>query len=135
MYSSKKIEEENQLRIEKFLNDYRALKPSRYTYDDIKQITNQFQDKLGQGGYGTVFKGIVSSELLVAVKILDSSNDKGEDFINEVGTMGLIHHVNVVRLVGSCVDGFTRALVYEYLPNGSLQNFLSSADAKNSFLG
>nr|XP_011468512.1 PREDICTED: probable receptor-like protein kinase At5g39030 [Fragaria vesca subsp. vesca] len=49
--------------------------------------------------------------------------------------MGLIHHVNVVRLVGFCADGFIRALIYEYLPNGSLQNYLSSADDKNSFLG
>ncbi|XP_062021405.1 rust resistance kinase Lr10-like [Rosa rugosa] len=135
VYSSKKIEEENQLRIEKFLDDYRALKPSRYAYDDIRRITNQFADKLGQGAYGTVYKGKLSSELLVAVKILDNSNEKGEDFINEVGTMGLIHHVNVVRLVGFCADGFVRALIYEYLPNGSLQNFLSSADDKNSFLG
>ncbi|XP_062019457.1 rust resistance kinase Lr10-like [Rosa rugosa] len=135
VYSSKKIEEESQLRIEKFLDDYRALKPSRYAYDDIRRITNRFEDKLGQGAYGTVYKGKLSSELLVAVKILDSSNEKGEDFINEVGTMGLIHHVNVVRLVGFCADGFIRALIYEYLPNGSLQNFLSSADDKNSFLG
>ncbi|CAL8120082.1 unnamed protein product [Prunus armeniaca] len=52
-----------------------------------------------------------------------------------MGTMGRVHHVNVVRLVGFCADGFIRALVYEFLPNGSLQNFLSSADNKNSFLG
>nr|WPF47131.1 receptor kinase 1 [Fragaria x ananassa] len=135
VYSSKKTEEENQLRIEKFLDDYRALKPSRYAYGDIRRITNQFEDKLGQGAYGTVYKGKLSSELLVAVKILDNSHEKGEDFINEVGTMGLIHHVNVVRLVGFCADGFIRALIYEYLPNGSLQNYLSSADDKNSFLG
>ncbi|PRQ44734.1 putative glycerophosphodiester phosphodiesterase, protein kinase RLK-Pelle-LRK10L-2 family [Rosa chinensis] len=49
--------------------------------------------------------------------------------------MGRIHHVNVVRLVGFCADGYIRALIYEFLPNGSLQNFLSSADRKNSFLG
>ncbi|BFG20892.1 hypothetical protein CerSpe_071660 [Prunus speciosa] len=49
--------------------------------------------------------------------------------------MGRVHHVNVVRLVGFCADGFIRALVYEFLPNGSLQNFLSSADNKNFFLG
>ncbi|XP_020421274.1 rust resistance kinase Lr10-like [Prunus persica] len=135
VYTSNKMEKENQLRIERFLDDYRAMKPSRYSYADIKRITNQFKEKLGQGAYGTVFKGKLSSELLVAVKILNNSNENGEDFINEVGTMCQIHHVNVVRLVGVCADGFIRALVYEYLPNGSLQNFLSSADVKNSFLG
>nr|XP_011468673.1 PREDICTED: probable receptor-like protein kinase At1g67000 [Fragaria vesca subsp. vesca] len=135
IYSSKKAEDENQLRIERFLDDYRALKPSRYSYADIKRITKKFEDKLGQGAYGTVYKGKLSSDLFVAVKILDNSNEKGGDFINEVGTMGRIYHVNVVRLVGFCADGYIRALIYEFLPNGSLQNFLSSADSKNSFLG
>ncbi|XP_016649682.1 PREDICTED: rust resistance kinase Lr10-like, partial [Prunus mume] len=136
-YSSKKIlDKNNQLRIERFLEDYIAQKPSRYSYADIKRITNQFKEKLGQGAYGIVFKGKLSSELLVAVKILNNSNENnGEDFTNEMGTMGRVHHVNVVRLVGFCADGFIRALVYEFLPNGSLQNFLSSADNKNSFLG
>ncbi|VVA34528.1 PREDICTED: rust resistance kinase Lr10 [Prunus dulcis] len=136
VYISNKTEKTNQLRIERFLEDYIAQKPSRYSYADIKRITNQFKDKLGQGAYGTVFKGKLSSELLVAVKILNNSNENnGEDFTNEMGTMGRVHHVNVVRLVGFCADGFIRALVYEFLPNGSLQNFLSSAYNKNSFLG
>ncbi|PRQ32581.1 putative glycerophosphodiester phosphodiesterase, protein kinase RLK-Pelle-LRK10L-2 family [Rosa chinensis] len=134
VYRSKR-EEENQLRIKRFLDDYRALKPSRYSYADIKRITEQFKEKLGQGAYGTVFKGRVSSKLLVAVKILNNSKENGEDFINEVGIMGQIHHVNVVRLVGYCADGFIQGLVYEFLPNGPLQNFLSSADNENSFLG
>ncbi|XP_048436621.1 rust resistance kinase Lr10-like [Pyrus x bretschneideri] len=135
VYSSNKIEKTNQLRIERFLDDYIAHKPSRYSYADIKRITNQFNEKLGQGAYGTVYKGQLSSDLLVAVKILNNSNEKGEDLINEVGTMGRVHHVNVVRLVGFCADGYTTALVYEYLPNGSLQNILSSADGKSAFLG
>ncbi|KAL6130273.1 hypothetical protein ACLB2K_068654 [Fragaria x ananassa] len=130
------MEKQNQLKIETFLEDYKALKPSRYSYADIKRITNQFEDKLGEGAYGTVFKGKLSSELFVAVKVLKNTNyGDGEEFLNEVGTMGHIHHVNVVRLVGFCADGFRRALVYEFLPNGSLQDFISSADNKNSFLG
>ncbi|XP_061995941.1 rust resistance kinase Lr10-like [Rosa rugosa] len=136
VYSSDKKEKENQLKIEKFLEDYKALKPSRYSYADIKRITNQFEDKLGEGAYGTVFKGKLSSEVFVAVKVLNNSkNEDGEEFINEVGTMGHIHHVNVVRMVGFCAEGFRRALIYEFFPNGSLQDFISSADNKNSFLG
>ncbi|CAL9000263.1 unnamed protein product, partial [Prunus brigantina] len=137
-YTSNKMQKENRLRNERFLDDYRAMKLSRYSYVDIKRITNQLKEKSGHGAYGTVFKGTLSFELLVAVKMLNNSNEKEEDFINEVRTMcqmclGWIF--TRVRLVGICADGFIRALVYECLPNGSLQNFLSSADNKNSFLG
>ena len=58
-------EKENQARIEKFLEDYKALKPTRYSYADIKRITNQLTEKLGQGAYGTVFKGKLSNEIHV----------------------------------------------------------------------
>jgi serine/threonine protein kinase len=103
-------------------------------YADIKKITNQFTKKLGEGAYGTVFKGKLSNEIYVAVKILNTSNENGEEFINEVGTIGKIHHVNVVRLVGFCADGFRRALVYEFLPNDSLEKFISSTYANKCFL-
>ena len=134
VYSYDKTEKENQARIEKFLEDYKAFKPTRYSYNDVKRITNQFTEKLGQGAYGTVFKGKFSNEIHVAVKILNNSKGNGEEFINEVGTMGRIHHVNVVQLVGYCTDGFRRALVCEFLPNDSLEKFISSIDSKR-FLG
>ena len=102
------------------MEDYRALKPTRYSYNDVKRITNQFTKKSKQGAYGTMFKGKLLNEIHVAMKILNSSKGNGEEFINEVGTMGRIHHVNVVRLVGFCADGFRRALVYEFLANHSL---------------
>ncbi|XP_030460322.2 rust resistance kinase Lr10-like [Syzygium oleosum] len=112
------------LKIESFLHDYEALKPTRYSYNDIKRITNDFEEKLGQGAYGTVYKGKLSNEIFVAVKMLDNAFGNGEEFINEVSTMGRIHHVNVVRMVGFCADGFRRALVYEFLPNESLEKFI-----------
>ena len=106
-----------------------ALKPTRYSYADITKITNQFQDKLGEGVYGTVYKGKLSKEVYVAVKILK------EEFINEVGMMGGIYHVDVVRLVGFCVDGFGRALIYEFLSNESLEKFIFSRTIKNHSFG
>ncbi|XP_019052117.1 PREDICTED: rust resistance kinase Lr10-like [Nelumbo nucifera] len=133
VYNSK-LDKEDQARIEKFLEDYQALRPTRYSYADIKRITNQFKEKLGQGGYGSVFKGKLSNEILVAVKVLNYSKGNGEEFINEVSTIGRIHHVNVVRLVGFCADGFRRALVYEFLPNESLEKFIFSKDANNPSL-
>ncbi|KAA8518033.1 hypothetical protein F0562_015507 [Nyssa sinensis] len=137
VHRSNKLKKEDEVRIENFLEDYIALKPARYSYADIKKITNQFREKLGQGGYGTVFKGKLSNEIYVAVKVLDNNNLKGngEEFINEVGTIGRIHHVNVVRLVGYCADGFRRALVYEFLPNDSLEKFISLGNQKKHSLG
>ena len=66
------------------------------------------------------------------MKILNSSKGDREEFINEVRTMCRIHHVNVVRLVGCCDDGFRRALVHEFLPNDSLEKFISLVDSNNS---
>ncbi|KAG6737033.1 hypothetical protein POTOM_059998 [Populus tomentosa] len=135
IYSFRKSEEEYQAKVERFLDDYRAMNPTRYSHADLKKMTNQFRDELGQGAYGTVFKGKLTSEIPVAVKVLSNSSEKGEEFVNEMATMARIHHVNVVRLIGFCADGFRRALVYEYLPNDSLQKFISPANAKNVFLG
>ncbi|RDY09400.1 Rust resistance kinase Lr10, partial [Mucuna pruriens] len=137
VYGYYKMKEEDETRIEKFLEDYRAMKPTRFTYADIKRITNGFSERLGEGAHGEVFKGMLSREILVAVKILmnDTVGDDGKDFINEVGTIGKIHHVNVVRLLGFCADGFHRALVYDFFPNGSLDKFLAPPDKKDVFLG
>lgn len=140
VYQSKRLERkkeiENQLKVEKFLEDYKSLKPIRYSYLDVKRMTDHFKHKLGQGGYGTVFKGKLPNEKLVAVKMLKkSSSSDGEEFINEVGTIGRIHHVNVVRLLGFCADRYERALIYEFMPNESLEKFIFSLDDKNPLLG
>ncbi|KAE8676133.1 Gag-pro-like protein [Hibiscus syriacus] len=134
VYHQQKKRKENQGKIEKFSQDFRSLEHSRYSFADIKRITNDFKDKLGQGGYGTVFKGRLSIDVLVDVKILNVFKGNGEEFVNEVGSMGRIHHVNIARLVGFCADGHNRALVYEYLPKESL-NFIFAAKGKTHVLG
>jgi interleukin-1 receptor-associated kinase 1 len=63
-----------------------------------------------------------------AIKLLGKSNANGQDFINEVATIGRIHHTNVVQLVGFCAEGSKRALVYDFMPNGSLNNFIFSQE-------
>ena len=135
LHNSYKSRRESQAIIEKFLKDYRAMKPTRYSYAEIKRITNQFEVKLGEGSFGTVYRGNISSEFQVAVKILSNSEGNGEEFVTEVGTMGKIHHINIIRLMGFCADGFRRALVYKYYPNSSLQNFINSSDSRQNFLG
>ncbi|XP_042520666.1 rust resistance kinase Lr10-like isoform X2 [Macadamia integrifolia] len=135
IYKSRKLANEkareDQLKVEKFLEEYKSLKPTRYSYSEIKKMTKQFKCKLGQGGYGSVFKGKLSNGILVAVKILKELASDGDDFINEVGTIGRIHHVNVVRLLGYCADGYKRALIYEFMPNESLAKLIFSEDANH----
>ncbi|XP_078153300.1 rust resistance kinase Lr10-like [Carex rostrata] len=106
--------------VERFLQNLQSLMPTRYAYTDIIRITGNFRQKLGQGGFGSVFKGVLPGGILVAVKVLGNSSCNGDDFINEVSSLGTIHHFNVVRLIGFCSEGSKRALIYEYMLNGSL---------------
>ncbi|PRQ41674.1 putative glycerophosphodiester phosphodiesterase, protein kinase RLK-Pelle-LRK10L-2 family [Rosa chinensis] len=129
--SWKKILKDDDKDVEEFLDAYKNLMPSRYSYSEIKTVTNSFKDKLGQGGFGSVYKGELSNGHLVAVKMLNDSKSKGQDFINEVATIGRIHHVNVVQLIGFCSEGSKRALVYEFMPNGSLDKYIL-CDAENN---
>ncbi|KAI4312730.1 hypothetical protein MLD38_037528 [Melastoma candidum] len=95
-----------------------------YSFEDIKMMTIDFKHKLGEGGYGRVYKGRLEDGRLVAVKMLDNLNNESEDFVNEVRTIGRIHHLNIIRLSGFCYEGTKRALVYEYMQNGSLGDYL-----------
>ncbi|KAI0511060.1 hypothetical protein KFK09_011678 [Dendrobium nobile] len=120
--------------VERFLQNQKALSPSRYSYNEIITITSNFKEKLGQGGFGSVYRGRHPGGYLVAVKMLSKSMGNGEDFINEVSTIGRIHHVNVVQLVGFCVEGSYRALVYEYMENGSLDKYIFNSSKAIRFL-
>lgn len=88
--------------------------PIRYSYSEIKKITNSFNHIMVEGGYGSVLKGKLRSCQFVAVKILcDKFKTNGQEFITEVAAIGRIYHVNVLRLVGfSNVpwNGFTMSM-------------------------
>lgn len=114
--------------IEDFLQAQNNLMPIRYSYSDIKKITSSFKHKLGEGGFGSVYKGKLKSGVSVAVKIMGKSKATGQEFINEVATIGRIHHVNVVQLIGYCFEGSKRALIYEFMPNGSLEKYIFPQD-------
>jgi serine/threonine protein kinase len=115
--------------VEEFLQSHNNLMPIRYSYTEIRKMTKHFNDKLGEGGYGTVFKGTLRSGRIVAIKMLGKSKANGQDFINEVATIGRIHHVHVVQLIGFCVERSKRALVYEFMSNGSLNKYIFSPEA------
>ncbi|XP_019168550.1 PREDICTED: LEAF RUST 10 DISEASE-RESISTANCE LOCUS RECEPTOR-LIKE PROTEIN KINASE-like 2.1 isoform X2 [Ipomoea nil] len=110
--------------LEVFMEQYGSLAPVVYSYSDIKKMTNSFKHKLGQGGYGEVYKGNLHNGLHVAVKVLNSTKGNGEEFINEVVSICRTSHVNVVNLLGFCSHGTKRALVYEFMANGSLEKYI-----------
>ncbi|GKV48556.1 hypothetical protein SLEP1_g55357 [Rubroshorea leprosula] len=118
--------------LEEFLQKQNNFMPIRYTYSEIKKITGSFKNKLGQGGYGSVFKGKLRSGHFVAIKLLSTSKGNGQDFINEVATMGRIHHANVMQLIGFCAEGSKQALVYDFMPNGSLDKIIFSMQSNTS---
>ncbi|KAG5622986.1 hypothetical protein H5410_008204 [Solanum commersonii] len=120
--------------IEGFLRTQNNFKPIRYNYSHIKRMTRGFKEKLGEGGYGSVYKGKLRSGRDVAVKMLNKPKAGGQDFMNEVATIGRIHHVNVVGLVGYCVEGTKRALVYDFMPNGSLDKYISTSQKGSPLL-
>ncbi|KAL3715086.1 hypothetical protein ACJRO7_006906 [Eucalyptus globulus] len=118
--------------IEEFLRAHNNFLPIKYSYSDIKKITKNFKHKLGEGGYGSVYRGMLRSGNEVAVKILNKPKSNGQDFINEVATIGRIHHVNVVRLVGFCFHYSKPALIYDFMPNGSLDKHIFFKAGDNS---
>eukprot|EP00253_Pinus_taeda_P011902 PITA_11902 len=98
-----------------------------FSYADMKIATGDFdrENKLGEGGYGAVYKGILSDGKMVAVKQLSSDSRQGKrEFINELAVISAVQHRNLVKLHGCCLEANNRLLVYEYLENNSLAKAL-----------
>ncbi|KAM0994623.1 hypothetical protein TB1_009556 [Malus domestica] len=114
----------------------RNLKTEEYPYISLASIhaaTDKFSDsnKLGEGGFGPVYKGVLSDGKEVAIKRLSSCSEQGSDeFTNEVRLLMKLQHKNLVRLLGFCVEGEEKLLVYEYLPNSSLNVFLFDTEKR-----
>ncbi|XBI24287.1 hypothetical protein VPH35_049405 [Triticum aestivum] len=115
---------------EAMIASYGSLAPKRYTYSEVMKMTSSRHKQLGQGGYGVVFEGKVPDGHLVAVKFLHDCKGNGEEFVNEVMSIGRTSHVNVVSLFGFCLEGSKRALIYEYMCNGSLDRYIYSDNPK-----
>jgi hypothetical protein len=102
-----------------------------FRYTDLSHATKNFSEKLGAGGFGCVFKGVLTGgSTAIAVKRLDGAARQGEkQFRAEVSSLGLIQHINLVKLIGFCCKGHKiRLLVYEHMSNGSLDSHLFQSD-------
>ncbi|XP_058202685.1 G-type lectin S-receptor-like serine/threonine-protein kinase At5g35370 [Rhododendron vialii] len=99
--------------------------PVRFGYKELVVATENFRTKIGSGGFGTVYKGMLPDESVVAVKKITSLGVEGKrEFCTEIAIIGNIRHVNLVRLKGFCARGRQRFLVYEYMNRGSLDRVL-----------
>jgi len=114
----------NDSNIEAFLRNHRAITQKRYKFPEVKKMTNSFKVKIGQGGFGAVYEGKLHTGSRVAVKLLNASKTNGEEFINEVASISKTSHVNIVTLIGFCLEGRKKALIYEFMANGSLDRFI-----------
>ncbi|PHU12553.1 hypothetical protein BC332_19483 [Capsicum chinense] len=108
---------------EDFLDHVQGM-PTRFSYDDLKAATENFTKKLGEGGFGSVFEGCLEDGKKIAVKCLDGIGQIKKSFLVEVETIGSLHHVNLVQLIGFCAEKSHRLLVYEFMSNGSLEKWI-----------
>ncbi|XP_065006915.1 receptor-like serine/threonine-protein kinase ALE2 isoform X1 [Musa acuminata AAA Group] len=118
-----------------FISVMAACPPSLRTFSmaELEKATDKFcsEKVLGEGGFGRVYHGIMNDGNEVAVKLLNKGNQNGEhEFISEVEMVSRLHHRNLVKLIGICIEGNKRCLVYELVRNGSVESHLHGADKK-----
>ncbi|KAK4751647.1 hypothetical protein SAY87_005129 [Trapa incisa] len=103
------------------------LQTGSFTLRQIRAATNNFSpdNKIGEGGFGSVYKGLLSDGTIIAVKQLSSKSKQGNrEFVNEIGMISALQHPHLVRLYGCCIEGNQLLLVYEYMENNSLARAL-----------
>ncbi|XP_062169467.1 probable leucine-rich repeat receptor-like serine/threonine-protein kinase At3g14840 isoform X2 [Alnus glutinosa] len=103
------------------------LQTGTFTLRQIKAATNNFDaaNKIGEGGFGSVYKGLLSDGTIIAVKQLSSKSKQGNrEFVNEIGMISALQHPHLVKLYGCCIEGNQLLLVYEYMENNSLARAL-----------
>lgn len=102
-----------------------------FALSDLEKATEKFSSKriLGEGGFGCVYHGVMDDGTEAAVKLLTRNNQNGDrEFIAEVEMLSRLHHRNLVKLIGICIEGRTRCLVYELVHNGSVESHLHGVD-------
>nr|GMC76825.1 G-type lectin S-receptor-like serine/threonine-protein kinase SD2-5 [Ipomoea batatas] len=105
--------------------------PTRFSFQDLSAMTENFSKKLGEGGFGSVFEGALRDGTKIAVKRLRGLDHIKNSFLAEVETIGSIHHVNLVKLIGFCAEKSHRLLVYEHMGNGSLDRWIFNGNQEH----
>ncbi|OWM73448.1 hypothetical protein CDL15_Pgr026547 [Punica granatum] len=98
-----------------------------FSYEELKEGTDGFKEEVGRGAYGAFYKGVLTSNerSVIAVRVLEKiTSDGNREFNAEVDTIGRANHRNLIELFGFCNEGQNRLLVYEFMRNGSLADFL-----------
>ncbi|GMH25908.1 hypothetical protein Nepgr_027751 [Nepenthes gracilis] len=111
----------------------RALSIRTFSLIELEKATETFSLKrvLGEGGFGRVYRGSMEDGTEVAVKLLTRGNQNGDrEFIAEVEMLSRLHHRNLVKLIGICIEGHRRCLVYELVHNGSVESHLHGIDSR-----
>ncbi|XP_020575406.1 probable leucine-rich repeat receptor-like serine/threonine-protein kinase At3g14840 [Phalaenopsis equestris] len=112
-------------------SDLRGLESITFSLRQIQAATSNFSssNKIGEGGFGSVYKGELPDKTVIAVKQLSSTSTQGnQEFVNELGMISALQHPNLVKLYGCCVEGKQLLLVYEYMENNSLARALYGPD-------
>ncbi|KAL6544752.1 hypothetical protein OROMI_023614 [Orobanche minor] len=112
------------------LSDYNLQELPLFEFAELANATSKFADanKLGKGGFGPVYKGVLANGEEIAVKRLSKASGQGmQEFMNEVLLISKLQHRNLVRLLGCSVENNEKMLIYEYMPNKSLDFFLFDA--------
>ncbi|KAK3131078.1 hypothetical protein QOZ80_6BG0501750 [Eleusine coracana subsp. coracana] len=105
---------------------------TNYSYRELVRATSNFANKIGEGGYGPVFKGFLKDGTAIAVKVLSLHSRQGaKEFLNELLAISYVTHENLVKLYGCCIEGSHRILVYNYLENNSLAHTLLGSRQSN----
>ncbi|CAI8599290.1 unnamed protein product [Vicia faba] len=98
----------------------------KFSYSELKKATKNFNQEIGRGVGGVVYKGVLLDERVIAMKKLAEANQGEEQFLAEVSSIGSLNHMNLIELWGYCAEGKHRMLVYEFMENGSLAEHLRS---------
>lgn len=110
-----------------------ATAPQKFRLKDLRRATGNFdsKNKLGSGGFGVVYSGLLSNKEVAVKRLLNNSGHGKQEFMAEVTIIGNLHHKNLVKLVGWCHEGNELLVIYDFMPNGSLDRMIfRKADTK-----
>lgn len=122
---SKEDPEEAYPRIEEQIKES-SMAPRKFQLKELRRATSNFnfKNKLGKGGFGTVYKGLIGNKVVAVKRVSKDSRQGQQEFIAEVTTIGSLSHRNLVKLIGWCYESNELLIVYEFMPNGSLDKFI-----------